>query len=101
MRIRELTLLNYRVYAEHQSFKFADRFTVVAGINGRGKIALLDGVALLCSRFLPLVSAARSRYRTVTPPEVNLGAAADQDNQVARSGQARGEECLRQSHASR
>ena len=76
MRIRELTLLNYRVYAEHQSFKFADRFTVVAGINGRGKTALLDGVALLCSRFLPLVSAARSRYRTVTPPEVNLGAAA-------------------------
>ena len=75
MKIRELTLLNYRVYAEHPSFKFADRFTAVAGINGRGKTALLDGVALLCSRFLPLVSTARSRYRTVTPPEVNLGAA--------------------------
>ena len=73
MRIRELTLRNYRVYAEHPSFKFADRFTVVAGINGRGKTALLDGLALLCSRFLPLVSSARSRYRTITPPEVNLG----------------------------
>ena len=41
MRIRELTLRNYRVYAEHQPFEFTDRFTVVAGINGRGKTALL------------------------------------------------------------
>ena len=75
MRIRELTLRNYRVYAEHQLFKFADQFTVVAGINGRGKTALLDGLALLCSRFLPLVSSARSGYRTITPSEVHLGAA--------------------------
>ena len=73
MRIRELTLRNYRVYAEHPQFKFADRFTVVAGINGRGKTALLDGLALLCSRFLPLVSSAHSRYRTITPSEVHLG----------------------------
>ncbi len=71
MRIRDLTLHNYRVYAKHPTFKFANRFTVVAGINGRGKTALLDGLALLFSRFLPLVSPARSRYRTVTPSEVN------------------------------
>ena len=74
MRIRELTLRNYRVYAEAPPFKIADRFTVVAGINGRGKTALLDGLALLCSRFLPLVSSAPSRYRTITPSEVNLDA---------------------------
>ena len=73
MRIRELTLRNFRVYAEHPTFKFSDRFTVVAGINGRGKTALLDGLALLCSRFLPLVSSARSSYRTITPSEVHLG----------------------------
>ena len=73
MRIRELTLRNYRVYTEHLPFKFADRFTVVAGINGRGKTALLDGLALLCSRFLPLVSSAHGRYRTITPSEVHLG----------------------------
>lgn len=75
MRIRELTLLNYRAHAKPPPFKFADRFTVVAGINGRGKTALLDGLALLCSRFLPLVSPARSGYRSITPSEVNLGAA--------------------------
>ena len=32
------------------AFRFADRFTVVAGINGRGKTALLDGLALLASQ---------------------------------------------------
>ena len=74
MRILELTLHNYRVYAEQPPFKFADRFTVVAGINGRGKTALLDGLALLCSRFLPLVSSARSGYRTIAPSEVNVAA---------------------------
>ena len=75
MRIRELTLHNYRVHTTPPAFHFADRFTVVAGINGRGKTALLDGLALLCSRFLPLVSPARSGYRTITPAEVNLEAA--------------------------
>ena len=74
MRIRELTLRNYRVYAEHPPFTFADRFTVVAGINGRGKTALLDGLAILCSRFLPHVLSVRSGYRTITPLEVHVGA---------------------------
>ena len=74
MRIRELTLRNYRAYAEHPPFRFTDRFTVVAGINGRGKTALLDGLAILCSRFLPHVSSARSGYRTMTPKEVHVGA---------------------------
>ena len=73
MRIRELTLRNYRVYAEQPPFEFKKRFTVVAGINGRGKTALLEGLALLCSRFLPHVSTARSGYRTINPSEVHIG----------------------------
>ena len=73
MRIRELTLQNYRVYAERPPFSFSDRFTVVAGINGRGKTALLDGLALLCSRFLPHVSSARSGYRPITSRDVHAG----------------------------
>ena len=73
MRVRELTLRNYRVFAESPPFKFADRFTVVAGINGRGKTALLDGLALLCSRFLPLVSPSQSRYRTITTSDMHRG----------------------------
>ncbi len=73
MRISEFTPGNYRVYGERAPFKFADRLTVVAGINGRGKTALLEGLALMCSRFLPHVSTARSGYRTITPEEVHLG----------------------------
>ena len=72
MRVLELTLRNFRVFAEQQ-FRFADRFTVVAGINGRGKTALLDALALLCSRFLPQVSPARG-YRTMAPSELHMGA---------------------------
>ena len=76
MRIRQLNLCNYRVFAEHPPFEFADRFTVVAGINGRGKTALLDALAILCSRFLPHVLSARSGYRTITPREVHVDAVA-------------------------
>ena len=74
MKILELTLSNYRVYSKHPPFRFADRFTVIAGINGRGKTALLEGLALLCSRLLPHVSSARSGYRTINPSEVHIGA---------------------------
>ena len=73
MRILELTLRNYRVYAEPPPFKFTDGFTVVAGINGRGKTALLDGLALLCSRLLPHVSSARSGYRRIDASDVHTG----------------------------
>ena len=74
MRIRELTLRNYRVHADPQPFQFADRFTVVAGVNGKGKTALLDALALLCSKFLPKVSPARSGYRSIKTSDVNFGA---------------------------
>lgn len=74
MRIRELTLHNFRGFSGPVTFQFADRFTVVAGINGRGKTALLDAIALLASRFLPLVSPARSGYRRIVPFEVHTGA---------------------------
>jgi predicted ATP-binding protein involved in virulence len=74
MRIRELTLKNYRVFADPAPFAFAERFTVIAGINGRGKTAILDALAILASRLLPLISPARSGYRSMSPSEVHLGA---------------------------
>lgn len=74
MRIRKFTLENYRAYAESSAFEFADRFTVVAGVNGRGKTALLDGLAILCSRLLPQVSPAKSGWRAIAPTDVHVGA---------------------------
>lgn len=74
MRIRELTIRNFRGFSGPETFRFSDHFTVIAGINGRGKTSLLDAIALLSSRLLPLVSPARSGYRTIGPSEVHTGA---------------------------
>src|SRR5688500_4051745 len=74
MRIRELALSNFRVFGEKKSFVFADRITVVAGVNGKGKTAVMDAIALLASRLLPLISPARSGYRTMAPTEVHAQA---------------------------
>lgn len=74
MKIREVTLLNYRVHVAPPAFRFANQFTVIAGVNGRGKTTLLDGLALLCSRLLPQVSPARSGYRRIVPSDVNVNA---------------------------
>lgn len=74
MKIRELTLLNYRAFGETVLFKFSDRFTVIAGVNGKGKTALLDSLALLSSRFLPLVSPARHGYRKISPSDIHAAA---------------------------
>lgn len=73
MRIKELRLLNYRVF-DDKKFLFSDSFTVVAGINGQGKTALLDALALLSSRFLPLISPSRSPYRMIRPSELHRDA---------------------------
>jgi predicted ATP-binding protein involved in virulence len=71
MRVRELTLRNFRAFADPKPFLFSDRVMVIAGINGRGKTAILEGIALLASRLLPLISPARSGYRTIGPAEVH------------------------------
>lgn len=73
MRIRELTLENYRAFGERRSFPFSSSFTAIAGINGRGKTSLLDGLALLASRILPNISPARSGYRSIGPLDLHDG----------------------------
>lgn len=73
MRIRELTLQNYRAFGERRTFPFSGSFTAIAGINGRGKTSLLDGLALLASRILPHISPARSGYRSVGPLDLHDG----------------------------
>jgi len=71
MRVRELVVKNFRVFGERAPFLFSDRVTVIAGVNGRGKTAVMDALALLASRLLPLISPARSGYRTMAPTEVH------------------------------
>jgi predicted ATP-binding protein involved in virulence len=71
MRVRELALSNFRVFGDQPPFLFAEQITVVAGVNGKGKTAVMDALALLASRLLPLISPARSGYRTMLPTEVH------------------------------
>lgn len=74
MRIRELTLRNFRGHVSPEPFQFSDRFTVIAGINGQGKTALLDALALLFGKFLPLISPANRTRQTIKDSEVNVDA---------------------------
>lgn len=62
MILRELTVTNYRSFQD-ESFNFSERVTVIAGVNGRGKSSILDGVALLLSRLLPQVTPAKGGYK--------------------------------------
>ena len=73
MRIRELTIQNYRAFGEQRTFPFSANFTAIAGVNGRGKTSLLDALALLASRILPHISPARSGYRTLGQLDLHNG----------------------------
>jgi hypothetical protein len=74
MRIKTLTLKNFRIFGEdHPPFDFADRMTVIAGINGRGKTAILDAIRILTSRLLPLISDAKGGYSLVSKYDVRRG----------------------------
>ena len=52
MKLRQLIPNNYRGFEGERVFEFSDRFTVIAGINGRGKTAMLDASAFILYRFL-------------------------------------------------
>ena len=73
MIIRELTLENYRVFSQPRTFHFGDRFTIIAGVNGRGKTAILDGLATLLSRLLPQISPAHSGSRKISLSDIHYG----------------------------
>lgn len=72
MILRELEVSNYRPFRSER-FAFSERVTVIAGVNGRGKSAILDGLSLLLSRLLPQVTPARGGYKYLKPQDVHQG----------------------------
>jgi len=72
MILRELVVSNYRAFREER-FQFSERVTVIAGVNGRGKSAILDGLALLLSRLLPQVTPAKGGYKYLRPQDIHYG----------------------------
>lgn len=73
MRILELNIKNYRAFKDEISFNFKQNLTVIAGVNGRGKTAILESLALILSRLLPQISFAKSGYRPLKPTDVHEG----------------------------
>ena len=74
MKIRELKIVDYRAFQGEHSFRLSERFTVVAGVNGRGKTAVRTSVWNLCQERLrayivkvePSVRLRRSTHLRVT-----------------------------------
>lgn len=75
MKVRELTVTNFRGFAGERHFQLSDRFTVIAGINGRGKSSLLDALALLLARLLRALSLSAGSGRTISANDVHSGQA--------------------------
>ncbi|WP_437318694.1 AAA family ATPase [Sorangium sp. So ce385] len=75
MKVRELTVTNFRGFAGERRFQLSERFTVIAGINGRGKSSLLNGLALLLARLLRALSLSAGSGRTISANDVHAGQA--------------------------
>src|SRR5688500_588897 len=74
MKILEITLSNFRGFDETVRFDFQDKFTVIAGVNGKGKTTILDGLALVLSYLLPQISPSRNKRRPFTELDMNSNA---------------------------
>lgn len=78
MRIRELHLSHFRSFNngidEPKVIEFSNSVTIIAGINGHGKTSILDAIAILVSRLLPLISPARSGYKNIVKSDVHYEA---------------------------
>src|SRR5262245_2640793 len=73
MKVRELTVTNFRGFAGERRFVLSERFTVIAGINGRGKSSLLDALALLVARLLRALAMSAGNGRTISAGDVHNG----------------------------
>lgn len=73
MKVRELTVTNFRGFAGDRRFALSEHFTVIAGVNGRGKSSLLDGLALLLARLLSAIAVSGRDQRTITASDVHSG----------------------------
>lgn len=73
MKVREITVTGFRGFADEQRFQLSDRFTVIAGVNGRGKSSLLDGLALLLARLLRALALSGGSGRTISASDVHIG----------------------------
>lgn len=68
-----MTVTNFRGFAGQRRFELSDRFALIAGVNGRGKTSLLDGLALLVARLLRALAFSAGNGRTISAGDVHDG----------------------------
>jgi predicted ATP-binding protein involved in virulence len=73
MRILELRVNNFRVLEGEQVFLFNRNITIIAGVNGKGKTAILDALVLILSRMVPQISPSNSRKTALKEYDVSIG----------------------------
>jgi predicted ATP-binding protein involved in virulence len=69
MRIETLYLKNFR-NVEEQTFRFNPHFTVLIGINGRGKSTWLHALRVACGSYL--LATPETKNRHIAPDEIRL-----------------------------
>lgn len=70
MRVRELLVSNFRGFGGGHVFHLSEQVTVIAGVNGKGKTSLLDGLALALSRLLRSLAISAGNQRTIATSDV-------------------------------
>ena len=73
MRITELTIKNFRALDGEHTFRFNSNLTLIAGVNGRGKTAILDALVLCLSRLAPKISPSKARKVAFKLSDISLG----------------------------
>lgn len=62
MNISKITIQNFRNFGEGISFQFDSRFTVVIGINGKGKSSILHAVRVACGAYFLAIPDVKKRH---------------------------------------
>ena len=69
MRIKHLSLANFRGF-EQIELKFEDDVTVIAGVNGVGKSAILQAIAILLSHTLREITPSRAKQLLLADDDI-------------------------------
>lgn len=73
MRILGLHINNFRALEDERVFQFNENITIIAGINGKGKTAILNALVLILSRMVPQISPSISRKTALKEYDISIG----------------------------
>ncbi len=70
MIIDKIKLKNFRNISDEVEYNFNDQFTVIIGINGKGKSTILHSLRIACGAFFLSIPEVKKRH--ITPDEIHL-----------------------------